>query len=279
MFVHSLLPLLLCVSSESMSSTFILHLCGGLKAKVGLIKKLMRPGTKNGPMRRKSNATRKMQWCIIHIHIYTYIHIMNSKIFWKDFSGNLNIPYIFHCFPVKCVFSSGCDLILRRLLLLHLLRASPEWGISWLSRQTVNENVIETKDCGLYANMLIQHSFTNLGASPPQNESKPPKTNPKNLGTFTPILEVRTLIAKAIWGKIVDVSCLRKRNKNSWSIKYLSYLRNKVSGKPSNSNNQRLIAWLPLAVTLYFSQSFFASSAIWALYLAKRGGYRLEIVR
>ena len=173
------------------------------------------------------------------------------------------------------------------------LRASPEWGISWVSRQRVNEHVIETKDCGLYANMLIQHSFTNLGASPPQNKSKsaspqsythhtalptipcptdPPKTNPKNLGTFTPILEVRTLIAKAIWGKIVDVSCLRKRNKNSWSIKYLSYRRNKVSGKPSNSNNQRLIAWLPLAVTLYFSQSFFASSAIWALYLAKRGG-------
>ena len=98
--------------------------------------------------------------------------------------------------------------------------------------------------------MLIQHSFTNLGASPPQNESEsaspqsythrtalptipcptdPPKTNPKNLGTFAPILEVRTLIAKAIWGNIVDVSCLRKRNKNSWSIKYLSYLRNKVS--------------------------------------------------
>ena len=28
----------------------------------------------------------------------------------------------------------------------------------------------------------------------------PPKTNPKNLRTLTPILEVRTLIAKAIWG-------------------------------------------------------------------------------
>ena len=29
----------------------------------------------------------------------------------------------------------------------------------------------------------------------------PPKTNPKNLRTLTPILEVRTPVAKAIWGK------------------------------------------------------------------------------
>ena len=32
----------------------------------------------------------------------------------------------------------------------------------------VDENVTGTKDCWLYANMLIEHSFTNLGASPPK---------------------------------------------------------------------------------------------------------------
>ena len=61
-----------------------------------------------------------------------------------------------------------------------------------MSRQAVND-VIEAKDCGLYADMLIQHSFTNLGASPP------PKTN-QNLRTLAPIREVITPIAEAEWG-------------------------------------------------------------------------------
>ncbi len=30
-----------------------------------------------------------------------------------------------------------------------------EGGISWVSRQTVNENVIETKDCGFYVKIMI----------------------------------------------------------------------------------------------------------------------------
>ena len=61
-----------------------------------------------------------------------------------------------------------------------------------MSRQAVND-VIEAKDCGLYVDMLIQHSFANLGASPP------PKTN-QNLRTLTPVREVTTPIAEAEWG-------------------------------------------------------------------------------
>ena len=30
----------------------------------------------------------------------------------------------------------------------------------------MNDNVAETKDRGLYAHMVIEHSITNLGASP-----------------------------------------------------------------------------------------------------------------
>ena len=73
-----------------------------------------------------------------------------------------------------------------------------------MSRQTVNDNATETKDCGLYANMLLWHSFTNLGATPRKinqdqralphthwNDASddtyptaPPKTN-QNLRTLT----------------------------------------------------------------------------------------------
>ena len=95
----------------------------------------------------------------------------------------------------------------------------------------MNKDVPETKNCGSYASMLIQHSFTNLGASPPQNASKspsphpythqttpcptappnsPPKTNPKNLRTLTPRLEVTTPIAKAISGTIQSLHKLAK---------------------------------------------------------------------
>ena len=49
------------------------------------------------------------------------------------------------------------------------------------------------------------HIRRHLGRHPARQH--PPKTNPKNLRTITPILEVRTPIAKAIWGKRNHDSC------------------------------------------------------------------------
>ena len=46
-------------------------------------------------------------------------------------------------------------------------------------------------------NMILTSVHTSDNTLP----DSPPKTNPQNLRTLTPILEVRTPVAKAIWGK------------------------------------------------------------------------------
>ncbi len=52
------------------------------------------------------------------------------------------------------------------------------------------------------------HPYTHIHTSDDTSDDSlpdsPPETNPQNLRTLTPILEVRFLIAKAIWGKHVS---------------------------------------------------------------------------
>ena len=95
------------------------------------------------------------------------------------------------------------------------------WGISWVSRQTLNSNVTKMKDCRFLPIYYFSTPFppkrikicksspahTSDGTTPntlPDNPRTTPrrdrKMNPKNLGTLTPILKIRFPIPKDIWG-------------------------------------------------------------------------------
>ena len=105
-------------------------------------------------------------------------------------------------------------------------------GISWVSRQRVNENVLETTACGFSVKknaLTLLYESRCLVGPPKTNQNlrtrthtqtrqhfrqhparqPPPKTNQKSPQTLTPILEVRTPKAswRQIWARAMSTRC------------------------------------------------------------------------
>lgn len=91
------------------------------------------------------------------------------------------------------------------------------WGISWVSKQTLNSNVTKMKDCRFLPIYYFStpfppkrikicksspaHTSHQHPARQPSDDTPPrPQNESKNLGTLTPILKIRFPIPKDIWG-------------------------------------------------------------------------------